>query len=243
MDLYTNITSNVSGNNYNALTFPVNTDKIMYLKIKDGNIYFTSSTNLSGTPITNFTNNTGNKAQYSFDYIIQDVNKVQGPANSSIYIFKSDRFALISNGTDLIAINPNGENYKLVYTITEINTAIGTPNIAAYGTTLVCQVNNGPNNCYIPLYTSDVPTLSGSIATIYGKTVASPNNLVGSKYLATTINGTEYFIKVYTGDENNLPPCTQIFGTYTEGTFISAGMVVININNNQQYILEIFSQI
>ena len=240
--IYTNITNNIPGNSYNTVSFPVNTDKIMYLKIKNGNIYFTSSDNLSSTQITNFTNNTSNKAQYSFDYIIQDVNKVQGPANSSIYIFKSDRFALISNGTNLIAINPNGENYVVANTLTAFNTTIGTPSIATYTTSLVCQINNGPVNSYIPLYTSDTPVLSGTITTIFGNTIVSPNNLVGSSYLSATINGTQYYIKVFTGDINNAPPCAQIIGTYVDGTFISSGYAVININGNQQLIMEIFTQ-
>lgn len=114
--VYTNITNNTSGNIYNEYTFPAIIDKIMYLKIRDGNIYFTSNITSGSTyinnKITNFTENI-KKEQYSFDYIIKDVNNKYNLNNSS-YIFKSDRFAIFSNGTSLIAINENGEEYVII---------------------------------------------------------------------------------------------------------------------------------
>ena len=112
---YTNITNNLSGNTYDIFTVKNVPDDIMYLKIKNGNIYFNT---LSGTttitnPITNFTY-INKKEQYSFDYILQDVNNKYNLNNSSMYIFKSDRFALISNGASLKAINPIGDTYTIV---------------------------------------------------------------------------------------------------------------------------------
>lgn len=114
--IYTNLTNNVSGNIYNEYTFPAIVDKIMYLKIKDGNIYFTSNIEVSASyinnKITNFTDII-KKEQYSFDYILKDINSKYN-LNNSTYIFKSDRFAIFSNGTSLIAINEAGEEYVII---------------------------------------------------------------------------------------------------------------------------------
>jgi hypothetical protein len=240
---YVNITNNTIGNIYNQFTFPVNTDNIMYLKIKNNNIYFSSALTSSDTiienQITNFTN-TNTKEQFSFDYIIENVNKVQGPANSSVYIFKSDRFALISNGSNLIAISPTGEVNTIVNNISQFNATIGTDNIVTYSTALICQINNGPKNVYIPLYTGDITGLTPSNASFYGKTIADPT-IIGSRYISTLINNIPYYIKVFSGDTDSTP-CTNIIGTYIDGSFISAGLALININN-QQLFIEIFTKI
>ena len=112
--IYTSITNNPSGGSYSEFIIKEIPDDIMYLKIKNGNIFFTSvltsANNMFIQPITNFPS-INKKEQYSFDYIIQDVNSKYNSTNSPMYIFKSDRFALISNGTNLTAVNPLGDTY------------------------------------------------------------------------------------------------------------------------------------
>lgn len=109
-DVYTNITNNVSGNTYNEFNFPISVDNVMYLKIKYGNIYFTDDTIANETKITNYSY-INKKEQYSFDYILKNVNSKYNLNNHSSYVFKSDKFALFSNGTNLIAVNSLGEEY------------------------------------------------------------------------------------------------------------------------------------
>lgn len=102
----TNITNNVSGNTYDS-NASLNVPIIMYLKIKNGNIYFTSYINTENK-LTNFTL-TDKKGQYSFDYVLNNVNNKYNLNDSSSYVFKSDRYALISNGILLSAINETGD--------------------------------------------------------------------------------------------------------------------------------------
>lgn len=111
---YSSLTNNTPLCSYTEFDFPQNIPQIMYLKIRDGNIYFSSSIDSGNTYITNkltnFTNET-KKEQYSFDYIIKDVNQKYNLNNNSVYIFKSDRFLLYSTGLQLKAVNPLGEEY------------------------------------------------------------------------------------------------------------------------------------
>ena len=115
---YTNITNNVSGNSYNEFNFPISVQDMMYLKIDNGNIYFTNSTTSANGYILNKITNFSDiikKGQYSIDYIIKNVNnKYKLNNNTSFYIFKSDRFAIFSNGTNLIAVNNINEEYIII---------------------------------------------------------------------------------------------------------------------------------
>lgn len=114
---YSAITNNSPVSSYTEFDFPTFTNQtMMYLKIKDGNIYFTNNI-ISGdtyvsNKITNFTY-INKKEQFSFDYILKNVNSKYNLNNSS-YVFKADRFAIFSNGTNLIAINKIGEEYVII---------------------------------------------------------------------------------------------------------------------------------
>jgi len=107
---YTNITNNVSGNSYNEFNFPIEVDNVMYLKIKNGNIYYTNDDSTVENKLTNFSY-VNKKEQFSFDYILNNVNSKYSLNSYSSYVFKSDKFALFSNGTNLIAVNSHGEEY------------------------------------------------------------------------------------------------------------------------------------
>jgi hypothetical protein len=65
------------------------------------------------TIITNFTPII-KKEQYSFDYAIKNINSKYNLNSSSMYVFKSDKFAIISDGTHLYAIDPSGNKETLV---------------------------------------------------------------------------------------------------------------------------------
>lgn len=105
---YINLTNNQPISSYSENTFPSTVLDIMYLKVSDGNIYFCNEYNMNKVTDFSYINK---KEHYSFDFVLNNVNKKYNLNNSSFYIFKNDKYAIFSNGTNLIAINYNGEEY------------------------------------------------------------------------------------------------------------------------------------
>lgn len=79
----------------------------------------------------------------------------------------------------------------------------------------LCVEINGSNtkNHYLPLYNHNIGTSTPSDRDFWGDIVASPENLVEDGFISMTVNGSTYWLHIYTADPSS-SCCTNLQGTF-----------------------------
>ena len=93
---------------------------------------------------------------------------------------------------------------------------------------------------YIRLYDADTTGLSYNSRQFFGTIVASPA-VTSNGYVKMIVNGTDYYIRVYTG-ATTITCCTNLTGSYeTTGTFTGAGFICVRVEGNLKF-MEIYTR-
>ena len=93
---------------------------------------------------------------------------------------------------------------------------------------------------YIRLYDADTTGLSYNSRQFFGTIVASPA-VTSNKYVKMIVNGTDYYIRVYTGAVTS-NCCTNLTGiTASSGTFTGAGFICVRVEGNLKF-MEIYTK-
>lgn len=127
-------------------------------------------------------------------------------------------------------------------TITELDASITTASDYVSDGFLALNINTpgGDSSRYIQLFYGDPTGLVNDPKVIYG--VKSSADVASFSYVKIRINNTDYYIRTYSGI-NNESCSSNIIGTEeTDGDYNSSGFVLANINNSQLRFIKIYTK-
>ena len=101
--------------------------------------------------------------------------------------------------------------------------------------------STGGNN-YIELFSANTSGSTYDANRIFYGNSTNSNPKLDNGFISIVINGSTYYIRKYSGD-NNVDCCTNLFGNNTaEGTFTTAGFVFVDVNGTEFKYVEVFTK-
>jgi len=98
------------------------------------------------------------------------------------------------------------------------------------------------NDRFVLLYTGDTTGQSYDATRVFWGDTAVAGVKTFAGYISLNINGTAYWIRVYSGNAS-AACCSNLVGTYaTSGTFDFYGYVLVIVNNSDQRWLRIYTK-